>query len=168
MPLLYPAKHSGLIVATLWQNNLGHPTPMEFERDACSAISAVGNLALSDNFGSILPSVIIQSDEANRRLGSWVARVEQLESANSLAKRIKQRWIGEYQPGVIRQFELGNGHQPRGNYANVFQVQPAAIYIEAFQELKLRASGNGRDVASLKVKAIVDHLWRLLTRIEGE
>lgn len=162
MPLIPPAKHSGLIVVSFWQNNHGHPTLADFETETRRAIAAAGNLSLQDARGENLPKVILQGEAPARRLASWVVMLQTPESANALAKRLKEGWIGEHQAGLIRGINVGNGHASRDNYAQVYNVRHATIYGMAFEELNRRASGVVGGAAHPQAETIADYLWEIL------
>jgi hypothetical protein len=163
MPLIPPPKHTGLIVVTLWQNNFGHPSIKNFENDTLAVVEEASNLSLQDVRGGPLPHLTLQNDETTRRLASWVARLVEEESANTLARKIKNRWIGPHQPATIRGFDVGNGYSHRTNYAMVLGVLPADIYQSAFDELKRRESGNKGANANPQANRIADYIWRFLT-----
>jgi hypothetical protein len=163
MPLIPPAKHSGLIAVTLCQNNFGHPTLADFERDTRHVIEGVRNLSFQDSWGGPLPKVILEGKAPARRLACWVARLEHPESANALAKRLKEGWIGPNQGAVTRRMDVGNGHAPRENFAQVLGVRSAHIYASAFEELKRRESDEADGNTHGQAEAIVNYLWRILT-----
>lgn len=159
--------HNGLIVVTLWQNNFGHPRLSDFERHTHNTIEGVHNLSLQDSRGGPLPKVILEREAPDRRLACWVARLEQPENANALAKRLKEGWIGLNQGGITRRMDVGSGYAPRGNFTKVLGVRSTDIYASAFEELKLRTRGVAGDGAHPQAVAIADYLWKILANPEG-
>jgi len=101
-----PSKHSGLIVVALWENDSSHPELKDFERETRAVVERAGNLSLQDVKGKALPCFIHESQQPRRRFAVWVARLEEEESANTLAKRIQKIWIGRDQPATHRRFDV--------------------------------------------------------------
>ena len=167
MPLIPPAKHSGLIVASFWQNNHGHPTLEDFEQETRMAIAEAGNLSLQGTRGGSLPNVTLQHEAPARRFAAWVLMLQQPESANAVATRLKERWMGRSQGGITRRMDVGSGYAPRGNFAKVLGVRSTDIYASAFEELKLRTRGVAGDGAHPQAVAIADYLWEILANPEG-
>ena len=129
------------LIVTLWQNDHAHEKLASFERDCKTAIEKVENVSLSDTEGKLLPYRVMQSDDPPRRLSVWVVRMTKLENANSIARQIHDHWLGANQGGKNRVFDLGNGHQSRGNFRQVLHVRSARVYGAAFGVL----SGEQRD-----------------------
>jgi len=162
MPLIARTKHTGLIVIALWQNKVEHPELRDFELETRAVIEGAGNLSLQDVKGGALPCLIHESREPLRRFAAWVARLEEEENANTLAERLRERWMGRQQGGSIRRIYVGNGHENRMNYVSVRGIRSAGIYALAFGELKAPGSASAGGEAREQVDAVVAYLRRLI------
>ena len=162
MPLIARPKHTGLIVIALWQNNFAHPELRDFELETRAVIEGAGNLSLQDVKGGALPCLIHESLEPLRRFAAWVARLEEEENANTLAERLRERWMGRQQGGSIRRIYVGNGHENRMNHVSVRGIRSAGIYALAFDELKAPGSTDAGGEARAQVDAIVEYLRKLM------
>ena len=151
--------NSYLIVITVWQNNLGHEKLSSFQASAQNAMERIDGLLFTDRDGQRLPRLAAEDSAEPRRLASFVVRTDPSESAEKLATRVKEAWIGAKQNGLNRGFDLGNGHEARGNCRTVIRQKTAAEYADAFKVVEGELSAQDQSPA---VQSIAKYLQKKL------